>query len=147
MTIQEAKNKLVNWCLEQVGYTEGANNWNKYAPKWTAAGGWNAQNQPWCDLFTDVAFIECFGVAAACAMTYQPMGAGSALCKQSAQSYKGNGAFYQRPEVGDQVFFYASGDINHTGIVIRVVGGSIVTVEGNSSDQVAERCYSTELCV
>jgi hypothetical protein len=41
------------------------------------------------------------------------------------------------------VFFFASGDINHTGIVVRVVGGSIVTVEGNSSDQVAERCYST----
>ena len=37
MTIQEAKAKLVAWCLEQVGYTEGANNWNKYAEKWTAA--------------------------------------------------------------------------------------------------------------
>lgn len=105
--------------------------------------GWNPQGQPWCDVFVDSGFITCFGVDAACKMTYQPMGAGSALCKQSAQYYKDNGAFYQRPEIGDQVFFYESGDINHTGIVVRVVGGSIVTVEGNSSDQVAERCYST----
>ena len=35
MTIQEAKAKLVAWCNDQVGYTEGANNYNKYAPKWT----------------------------------------------------------------------------------------------------------------
>lgn len=41
MTISEAKQKLVAWCNAQVGYQEGANNWNKYAPKWTAAGiGW-----------------------------------------------------------------------------------------------------------
>ena len=58
MTITEAKNKLVAWCLAQVGYAEGGNNWNKYAPKWTAAGGWNAQNQPWCDIFVDCGFIE-----------------------------------------------------------------------------------------
>ena len=50
MTIAEAKNKLVAWCLGEVGYHEGTNNWNKYAEKWTQAGGWNAQNQPWCDI-------------------------------------------------------------------------------------------------
>ena len=145
MTAEDAKRKLCLWAEQQLGYHEGDGNSNKYAetPGLAEMYGWNPQNQPWCDVFVDAGFIECFGVAAACAMTYQPMGAGSALCRQSAQYYKDNGAFYQRPEVGDQVFFYASGDINHTGIVIRVVGGSVVTVEGNSSDQVAERCYST----
>jgi len=145
MTAEDAKRKLCLWAEQQLGYHEGDGNSNKYAdtPGLSEIYGWNPQNQPWCDVFVDAGFIECFGVAAACAMTYQPMGAGSALCRQSAQYYKDNGAFYQRPEVGDQVFFYASGDINHTGIVIRVVGGSVVTVEGNSSDQVAERCYST----
>lgn len=49
MTISEAKAKLVAWCNDQVGYEEGYNNYNKYAPKWTEAGGWNAQNQPWCE--------------------------------------------------------------------------------------------------
>lgn len=145
MTAEEAKRKLCLWAEQQLGYHEGDGNNNKYAdtPGLSEMYGWSPQNQPWCDVFVDAGFIECFGVAAACAMTYQPMGAGSALCRQSAQYYKDNGAFYQRPEIGDQVFFYASGDINHTGIVVRVVGGSIVTVEGNSSDQVAERCYST----
>lgn len=144
MTADDAKRKLCLWAEEQLGYHEGDGNNNKYAgtPGLAEMYGWNPQGQPWCDVFVDSGFIECFGLAAACAMTYQPMGAGSALCKQSAQYYKDVGAFYQRPEVGDQVFFYASGDINHTGIVVRVAGGSIVTVEGNSSDQVAERCYS-----
>lgn len=144
MTAEDAKRKLCLWAEQQLGYHEGEGNNNKYAdtPGLSEMYGWSPQNQPWCDVFVDAGFIECFGVAAACAMTYQPMGAGSALCKQSAQYYKDAGAWSNRPEVGDQVFFYASGDINHTGIVVRVVGGSIVTVEGNSSDQVAERCYS-----
>lgn len=144
MSAEAAKNKLCSWALSQVGYPEGANNWTKYAENTDLQRmyGWKPQNQPWCDLWCDVGFIECFGLAAACAMTYQPMGAGSALCKQSAQYYKDHGAFYHTPEIGDQVFFYASGDINHTGIVVRVDGGSVHTVEGNSSDMVAERVYS-----
>ena len=145
LTAEAAKNKLCLWAEEQLGYHEGDGNSNKYAetPGLAEMYGWNPQNQPWCDVFVDAGFITCFGVDAACAMTHQPMGAGSALCKQSAQYYKDAGAWSNRPEVGDQVFFYASGDINHTGIVVRVVGGSIITVEGNSSDQVSERCYST----
>lgn len=144
MTIEQAKARLLSWCMSQVGTQEGPNNCNKYAE---SAGlkrmyGWDPQNQPWCDIFVDSGFIECFGLTAACAMTYQPMGAGSALCRQSAKYYADNGAFYKRPETGDQVFFFASGAINHTGVVVRVVGGSIITVEGNSNDQVSERCYS-----
>lgn len=142
MNISEAKNKLVNWCLEQVGYTEGANNWNKYAPKWTAAGGWNAQNQPWCDLFTDVAFIECFGIDFASRLTYQPKGGFSALCSASANYYKNNGAWFSTPAVGDQVFFNVSGGINHTGIVVGVTGGVVTCVEGNSSDAVRKNNYN-----
>ena len=134
MTINEAKAKLVAWCMEQVGYVEGANNWNKYAQKWTSAGGWNAQNQPWCDIFVDCGFIECFGIELASKLTYQQKGGFSALCSASAQFYKNNGAYYSRPEVGDQVFFNVSGGINHTGIVVSVSGGVVTTVEGNSSD-------------
>ena len=142
MTIQEAKAKLVNWCLEQVGYQEGANNYNKYAPKWTQAGGWNAQNQPWCDLFTDVAFIECFGIDLASRLTYQPKGGFSALCSASANYYKNNGAYFSTPAVGDQIFFNVSGGINHTGIVVGVSGGVVTCVEGNSSDAVRKNNYN-----
>ena len=142
MTIQEAKNKLVNWALAQVGYTEGADNYNKYAPKWTAAGGWNAQNQPWCDVFVDVGFIECFGIDLASKLTYQPKGGFSALCSASANYYKNNGAWFSTPAVGDQVFFYHSGGINHTGIVVGVTGGMVTVVEGNASDAVRKNTYT-----
>ena len=142
MTIQEAKAKLVAWCLEQVGYSEGANNYNKYAPKWTAAGGWNAQNQPWCDIFVDCGFIECFGIDLASKLTYQPKDGFSALCSASANFYKANGAWFSTPAVGDQVFFNVSGGINHTGIVVGVMGGVVTCVEGNSSDAVRKNNYN-----
>lgn len=141
MTEYEAKTKLISWCNAQVGYTEGANNYNKYADKWTQAGGWNAQGQPWCDVFVDVAFIECFGLDNASKMTYQPKGGFSALCSQSANYYKNNGAWFASPQVGDQIFFVASGGINHTGIVVEVYGNSVTAVEGNSSDAVRKNTY------
>lgn len=143
MTITEAKAKLIAWCNTQVGYSEGSNNWNKYAPLWSEMGGWNAQNQPWCDVFVDVGFIECFGNDLASRLTYQPKGGFSALCSASAQFYKDNGAFYSAPEVGDQVFFNVGGGINHTGIVVAVSGGTITTVEGNASDMVRRNAYGT----
>ena len=142
MTIKEAKAKLVSWCNSQVGYCEGANNWNKYAPEWTAAGGWNAQNQPWCDIFVDCGFIECFGIDLASKLTYQPKGGFSALCSASANYYKANGAWFSTPAEGDQVFFNVSGGINHTGIVVGVTGGYATVVEGNSSDAVRKNTYA-----
>ena len=144
MTVEQAKQKLCLWVEQQLGYHEAGNNWNKYAENTGVQKlyGWKPQNTYWCDTFVDAGFVECFGLENASAMTYQPVGAGSALCRTSADYYKEHGAFYKRPETGDQVFFYANGDINHTGIVIRVDGGSVYTVEGNTSDMVAERVYS-----
>lgn len=143
MTIEQAKNKLLTWVSVQVGIHEGANNYNKYAedPRLTQLYGWDAQNQPWCDLFTDAAFVSCFGLELGAAMTYQPIGDGSAACWRSAQYFKDHGAFHYSPEPGDIIFFYVGGSINHQGIVTRVYNGSIVTIEGNSSDMVAERVY------
>ena len=142
MTISEAKAKLVAWCNAEVGYHEGANNWNKYAEKWTQAGGWYAQNQPYCDIFVDVAFIECFTLPVASKLTYQPVGSFSALCSASANYYKNNGAWFSTPAVGDQVFFNVSGGINHTGIVVGVTGGVVTCIEGNSSDAVRKNNYN-----
>ena len=144
MTEQKAKQILIDWCNAQVGYAEGSNNYNKYAQdsRLQQLYGWNAQNQPWCDLFTDEGFICCFGLQRAAAMTYQPIGAGSAACRFSAQFFKNNGAWYQLPELGDVIFFYVDGGINHQGIVVGVKDGSVQTVEGNSSDMVAHRTYS-----
>ena len=132
MTVQEAKDKFLQWVAEQVGYSEGANNYNKYAEdkRLVQLYGWDAQNQPWCDLFTDAAFIHCFGLETAAAMTYQPIGDGSAACWRSAQFFKEHGAFSQYPEAGDVAFFYVNGAINHQGIVESVSGGIVHTIEG-----------------
>lgn len=142
MTIQEAKAKLVAWCKDQVGYAEGYNNYNKYATGRYSAYGWDVQNQPWCDVFVDCAFIECFGLDAASRLTYQPRASFSAKCSISADYYKNNGAYYSSPEVGDQVFFNVDGGINHTGIVVKVGGGIVETVEGNSFDAVRNNAYA-----
>lgn len=144
MTIEDAKKRLVSWCNSQVGYREGANNSNKYADidGIKRLYGWYPQNQPWCDLFVDAAFIINFGYDLASAMTYQFTGSGSAACATSASFYKQHGAWYSVPNVGDQVFFLVSGGINHTGIVTAVGMGAITCVEGNSSDMVARRTYT-----
>lgn len=144
MTKQEAIDKLLSWAREQVGYQEGANNYNKYAETEDLAKllGWYAQNQPWCNIFCNCGFIECFGLEIGAKMIYQPIGDGSAACWRSAQFFKEHGAFSQYPEAGDVVFFYVNGAINHQGIVESVSGGIVHTIEGNSSDSVARRAYA-----
>ena len=147
MTIEQAKYKLLSYAMDQLGYREGPNNQNKYAamPEMTQLLGWNAQNQPWCNVFVNACFVACFGLPVGAAMLYQPVGSGSALCQASADFFRAACAWIERgrtPDPGDVIFFYRSGVINHMGIVSRVDGGSVITIEGNSSDSVAERVYS-----
>lgn len=140
MTIAEAKQKLVSLARSQVGYREGDNNYNKYAedPRITQLYGWNVQNQPWCCTFVNWCFLNAFGTIGG-QMTY----GGSAACATQASYYRRNGAFVQSPAVGDQIFFYSGGGINHTGIVVEVNGSAIRTVEGNYSDKVSLCTYTT----
>lgn len=144
MTIQEAKNKLIEIALNEVGYVEGSNNWNKYSAEMNGcnAYGWNVQNQPYCDIFADWCYYKAFGLDVAARLTYQPKGGFSALCSASANYYKNNGAYFSTPAVGDQIFFNVSGGINHTGIVVGVTGGMVTCVEGNSSDAVRKNTYA-----
>lgn len=144
MTKEQAVNKLLDWCRGEIGYHEGGSNYTKYAddPDLAKLYGWVAQNQPWCDIFVDEAFIQCFGLTAAGEMTYQPIGQGSAACANSMSFYRAEGALYSSPEPGDQIFFYSSGNIGHTGIVEAVENGKVITIEGNTSDMVARRSYS-----
>ena len=144
MTVLEAKHKLANWCLSQVGYHESWDGSNKYGAEsdWdTRLYGFDASNVPWCDWFTDYAFIHNFGYDLGTAMTYQ-VPEGSALCRRSAEFYQNNGAWFTYPELGDQIFFYYGGEINHTGIVVSVDGDKITCVEGNFSDGVGRTYYN-----
>lgn len=144
MTIIEAKQQLTNWCNSQVGYHESWDGTNKYG----ADGDWDvklygfeASTVPWCDVFADYAYIHCFGYDHAVKMTFQEEG-GSALCKRSAELYQQHGHWFAVPELGDQIFFYYGGEINHTGIVVSVNGDDITCVEGNCSDSVGRTYYN-----
>ena len=144
MTTSEAVEKLLNVARKEIGYHEGGNNYIKYAEgNWdNQFYGWDLQNQPWCDVFVDWCFCQAFGLQKGAAMTYQTVGSGSAACSVSALYYRAAGAYNSTPKAGDQIFFYVSGGINHTGIVEKVEGNNVVTIEGNTSDQVARRTYT-----
>lgn len=145
MTNEEAKRKVIDRANAEVGYREGVNNWNKYAADLDPLGITYGpkQNQPWCGEFILWLFWECFGVDDALKMLCSPCPSGIPLCTDSAAYFKRAGRWHDTPKVGDIIFFFYSGGINHTGIVTGVSGFTIGTVEGNSSDKVARRIYST----
>ena len=98
----------------------------------------------WCDEFVDAIFLEAFGEEEALRLLCQPKKSCGAGCKFSAQYYKQAGRFFDKPEVGDQIFFYVGGDINHTGIITKVDDKKVYTTEGNSGDMVKDHSYNKE---
>lgn len=135
MTIEQAKEKVVSVARAEVGYHEGANNYVKYSddPLIERLYGWKPQNQPWCGTFVNWCFLTAFGYDIGSRLTY----GGSAACKNAADYYKANNAFVRQPQLGDQAFYYASGGINHTGIVVDIQDRAFYAVEGNYSDKVS----------
>lgn len=143
MCRDKAIKKLLAWVAAQVGYPEGANNWNKYAedPRVRQLLGWYAQNNPWCMTFVNAAFIECFGLTDGAAMLCTAPGAGTALCRAQADMFRAVGRWSAEPQEGDVVFFNVDGGINHVGIVERLEDGFLTAIEGNSSDRVSRNRY------
>ena len=146
MTKQEAIQKLLDCARAEIGYHEQGENLTKYAAQYdydTRLYGFDMSGQPWCDYFVDWCFMKTFGFNAGSLMTYQFSGCSGASCQASAGYYKDNYAFVTKPEPGDQIFFYVSGGINHTGLVESVNEniGTVTTIEGNSSDSVRRNTY------
>lgn len=137
--------KASNASLDDKTANKGSNNWTKYARDLAAAGYYNGNKNgyAWCDVFVDWCHYVASGKSRTLAETTQcqtgDLGAG---CKFSAQYYRNQKRFYNSPEVGDQIFFGPSGDESHTGIVIEVTSTKVKTIEGNTSNMVAERTYN-----
>ena len=72
----------------------------------------------------------------------QPARSAGAGCLYSAGYYRNAGRWTDSPAPGEQIFFISGGDVYHTGIVEEVKGSQVVTIEGNSSDQVTRRVYN-----
>lgn len=142
------KEKASNSQLDDKTANAGNKNYTKYArdfdqkyPQW-----YNGKKNgfAWCDMFVDWCFLTAFGYAKALKLLCQPEKSYGAGCTFSAGYYKQKGQFYTSdPKPGDQIFFGTSiSDCSHTGIVEKVDGSKVYTIEGNTSDQVARRSYA-----
>ena len=89
-------------------------------------------------------FLTAFGYEKALSLLCQPEKSAGAGCTYSLRYYKNKGQFHTSgPKPGDQIFFGTGIDNStHTGIVEKVDGGKVYTIEGNTSDQVARRSYA-----
>jgi|GEM_PF-667202 len=126
----------------EVGTHEGANNKTKYGDEMHALQPRNMdRNAPWCDAFVDWVILQTckrFGYGADMAR--------KVLCGDfddytyaSVNLYKKAGRWTQNAARGHQIFFGGSG---HTGLVEKVSGGIVYTIEGNKGDEVRRCSYS-----
>lgn len=137
------KEKATNADLDLATANAGTGNWTKYARDLYNAGYYNGNKNgyAWCDVFVDWCFFKAFGKTEGQLMECQTGDLGAAV-PYSAGYYKAQGRYDTTPKVGDQVFFQENGELVHTGIVVEVSASQIVTVEGNSSNQVKKNTYS-----
>lgn len=161
MTIAEAKTKVVNWALSQVGYHEkatnsnldsftgnsGSANWNKYAAdidkRFPSYFNGSKNGYEWCTSMVSDDFLDNFGLEATHKMLYTPTRSMAAGCVYAVQYFKAAGAYYSTPKVGDQWFKKDSdGDPCHTGIVVSVSGSQFDIVEGNVNNRVERNTYN-----
>ena len=145
MTKDEAVKKVLDIARAEIGYHEQGDNITKYAAEMDRTNWYNGPKNgfPYCDVFYDWLFYKAFGDPLGREMICQPAGSAGAGCLYSAQYYKNAGRWFTTPQPGDQIFFsYSPGEYSHNGIVESVSGGQVVTIEGNTSDQVARRSYT-----
>lgn len=142
--------KVINLAKAEVGYQEkaspgsldsktanaGSNNYTKYGKEMHAVYP-STMDYPaaWCDCFVDWLFYKCFGKDKAMQML---CGRFDDYTYNSVGMYKNAGRWYSSPKRGDQIFFGGSG---HTGIVTKVEGNTVYTIEGNKANAVREAKY------
>ena len=126
----------------EVGYHEGSNNHTKYGDTMHQLQPSNMdKNAAWCDAFVDwVIYQTCkrFGHGAETARKVL-CGDFDDYTYNSVALYKKAGRWSKTPHKGDQIFFGGSG---HTGLVYKVSGGIVYTIEGNKGDEVRKCSYS-----
>lgn len=134
--LEKATNSQLNDKTANAGY----NNWNKFSAfldDLEVVYNGRKNGYAWCDCFVDYCFISTFGLDLGMAMTFQPKRGAGAGCTYSMYYYKKEGRFFKDPQPGDQIFFTNDGGVSsyHTGIVEKVEGGRVYTIEGNTSSQ------------
>jgi hypothetical protein len=122
------KDKVIELAMEEVGYTEGPNNLNKFAP---IAG--LANNLPWCNSFIAAIFIQA-GLKQAIPIT-------AAVASTEAWGLKNDRLVkLEEAKRGDLIImdFTNSGRAQHIGLAINrynPIKKTIHTVEGNTGEK------------
>lgn len=144
-----AIDKLIATAEAEIGYLEkksnkdlddktanaGSSNYTKYnrdMKAWADSAGLHDQ---WCQNFVDWCFVKAFGLELAKKLiytftNYTPTGS-NAFKKRDRYIKRGKA----KPKRGDVIYFYSSakGRIGHVGIVYKVSGSTVYTIEGNTS--------------
>lgn len=146
--IETRINTIIALANSEVGYTEGANNDNKYAKYFDdLRPGYKFYNYPknhvsWCDIFVDYLFHFNFKDIGR-RMIYQPMESCGAGCSYSHKYYLMHNATTNIPKRGYQIFFKDKNNkIVHTGIVYKVDNKKVYTIEGNKNNMVKKCSYN-----
>lgn len=129
--------KKTNAQLDDKTANAGNKNFTKYSRDLDALNTYNGKKNgyAWCCVFVCWCFVTAFGLETGLKMLYQVLGGYGASCTWAAKYYKQAGRFFKTPEVGDQIFFTNDGgkSSNHTGIVVKIDGNKVYTIEGNTS--------------
>jgi uncharacterized protein (TIGR02594 family) len=129
-----AGGSVIDIARSQLGVREATGN-NDGIPAQRYSFG---QNEAWCANFVSWCFRQ-----AGNPLPGNQDAIGS--CDTMRRELEAAGRFYpprtETPQPGDIIFFGTPGDMTHVGIVTRVEGGKVYTIEGNSGDRVAERSY------
>ena len=140
--------KASNAALDDKDANSGSANFTKYArdfdqvfPNWFNG---KKQSFAWCAVFVCWVFREAYGYENALRLLCLPERNAGAGCTYALGYFRAAGRFHQYdPQRGDQIFFGTSlSNSTHTGLVEKVEGGYVYTIEGNSSDKVCRRRYS-----
>lgn len=147
MTPQE---RFVSMARAEVGYREkatnsqldnptanpGTGNWNKYAAILDQTDIMNGPKNgaDWCASFVVCMFYLTFGVEVFRKITGIPVHSLAAGVGYLRQYFANIGGLVSIPQPGDVIFFKTANGTGwqHTGIVERVEGGMVYTIEGNA---------------
>lgn len=129
---------IVNVARSQLGNIGGQPYWSWY--------GFGSRVE-WCACFVSWCANECGYIDTGVIPKYGG-------CGNGVQWFQDRGQWQDKtytPQLGDIIFFDwdnkgssgpQDGSADHTGIVEKIVDGTIYTIEGNSGDQCAERTYA-----
>ena len=155
MTEAQAIDKVLSIALAEEGYLEkasdkdlysktanpGFNNYQKYGKEMHALQPSNMDYPAaYCDAFVDWCMYKAFGADIARKVL---CGTFDDYTVNSAGYYKNAGRWTTTPKRGHQIFFRNSGGICHTGLVWKVDGNKVYTIEGNKNNAVRKMEYYT----